>query len=148
MVENKELFGLSYFLEDSKYYCNDNKKVPGKMKDEYGETAIWIFVGTKSKIYSILDVNKYEKSVYKAHNSNIGFDEFIDVYSNENVFRNITKGIKSFGHRMHTYETNKISLSVFDHKWYIKDDRINTLSYGHKDIPKLNKVVISYYDWY
>ena len=33
MVENKELFGLSNFLEDSKYYCNDNKKVPGKMKD-------------------------------------------------------------------------------------------------------------------
>ena len=144
MLENKELSDLSNFPEDSKYYCNDNKKVSGKMKDEYGGTTIWIFVGTKSQMYSILDVNKYEKSVYKDHNSNIGFDEFIDVYSDKNVFKNITKGIKSFGHRMHTYETNKIS--AFDDKRYIKDDRINTLSHGHKDIHKLNKVIISYYD--
>ena len=30
----------------------------------------------------------------------------------------------------------KKSLSVFDDKWYILDDGINTLPYGHKDIPK------------
>ena len=29
-----------------------------------------------------------------------------------------------------------ISLSTFDGKQYILDDGINTLSYGHKDIPK------------
>ena len=45
-------------------------------------------------------------------------------------------GIKSFNHRMYTYESNKISLSAFDHKRYILDDGINTLAYGHKDIPK------------
>ena len=32
-----ELFDLSNFPKDSKYFHNDNKKVPGKMKDEYGE---------------------------------------------------------------------------------------------------------------
>ena len=37
MLEHKELFDLSNFPKDSKYFCNDNKKVPGKMKDEYGE---------------------------------------------------------------------------------------------------------------
>ena len=36
MLEHKELFDLSNFPKDSKYFCNDNKKVPGKMKDEYG----------------------------------------------------------------------------------------------------------------
>ena len=46
------------------------------------------------------------------------------------------KGIKPFNHRMYTYESNKISLSVFDDKRYIFKDGINTLSYGHKDIPK------------
>ena len=35
MLEHKELFDLSNFPKDSKYFCNDNKKVPGKMKDEY-----------------------------------------------------------------------------------------------------------------
>ena len=136
MLNNKEFFDLSNFPKDSKYFCDDNKKVPGKMKDKYRGIAIWIFIGTKSKMYSILDVNKCEKSVYKGHSSNITFDEFMDVHSNEKVIRHIMKGIKSFGHRMYTYESNKTSLSAFDDKRYILDDGIHTLSYGHKDIPK------------
>ena len=83
------------------------------MKDEYGGTAIYEFVGPKPKMYSILDVHNCEKSVYKGHNSNIGHREFMDVYSNEKVIRHIMKGIKSFNHKMHTYESNKIYLSFF-----------------------------------
>ena len=60
----------------------------------------------------------------------------MDVHSNEKVIRHIMKGIKPYNHRIFTYESNKISLSVFDDKRYIKDDGINTLAYGHKDIPK------------
>ena len=33
------------------------------MKDEYGGTAIYEFIGTKSKMYSIRDINNCEKSV-------------------------------------------------------------------------------------
>ena len=47
MHEFKELFGLTNFSKDSKYYCDDNKKVPGKMKDEYGRTVILEHAGTK-----------------------------------------------------------------------------------------------------
>ena len=36
MYKYKELFDLSNFPESSKYYCSDNKKVIGKMKDKYG----------------------------------------------------------------------------------------------------------------
>ena len=61
MHEFKELFGLSNFRKDSKHYCDDNKKVPGKMKDEYGGTVIFEYAGTKSKMYAILDINNYEK---------------------------------------------------------------------------------------
>ena len=64
MLEHKELFDLSNFPKD-KYFCNDNKKVPGKMKDEYGGTAIYEFVGPKPKMYSILDVNNCEKVCIK-----------------------------------------------------------------------------------
>ena len=136
MLNNKEFFDLSNFPKDSKYFCDDNKKVPGKMKDEYGGIAIWIFVRTKSKMYSILDVNSCEKSIYKGHNFSIRNDEFMDVLFNKKVIRHIMKGIKSFGHRMYTYESNKTSLSAFDDKRYILDDGIHTLAYGHKDIPK------------
>ena len=40
MLKHKELFELSNFPKDHKCFCADNKKVPGKMKDEYGGTAI------------------------------------------------------------------------------------------------------------
>ena len=42
-----ELFDLSNFPKDSKCFRNDNKKVPGKMKDEYGGTIICEFIGPK-----------------------------------------------------------------------------------------------------
>ena len=42
-----ELFDLSIFSKDSKYFRNDNKKIPGKMKDEYGGTAIYEYGGLK-----------------------------------------------------------------------------------------------------
>ena len=36
MYQHKEIFDLSNQCKNSKYYCNENKKVLGKMKDEYG----------------------------------------------------------------------------------------------------------------
>ena len=136
MHEFKELFDLSNFSKNSKYFCNDNKKVPGKMKDEYGGTAIYEYIGLKSKMYSIRDIHNDEKSVYKGHNSDIKFDEFKDTHSNEKVIRHDIRGVKSRDYIITTYEKNKISLSAFDDKWYIYDDGINILPYGHKDIPK------------
>ena len=47
MYKDKEVFDLSNQRKDSKYYCNDNKKVPEKMKDEYGRTPIYEFIGLK-----------------------------------------------------------------------------------------------------
>ena len=46
------------------------------------------------------------------------------------------KGIKSKNHSLITYESNKTSTSCFDDKRNIVDDGINTVPYGHKDIPK------------
>ena len=61
MLENKEYFDLSNFSKDGKYYCSDNKKVPGKMKDEYGGKIIFEFVAPKPKSYTLIDENNYEK---------------------------------------------------------------------------------------
>ena len=106
------------------------------MKDEYGGKAIWEFIGLKSKMYLTCDINNYEKSIHKGHNSYIKYDEFKDTLFNKNIIRHNMKGIKPFNHRMYTYEINKISLSCYDDKRYINDDGINTLPYGHKDIPR------------
>ena len=106
------------------------------MKDEYGGIVIFEFIGLKSKMYSIRDVNKNEKSVYKGHNSDIKYEEFIDTHSNKKVIRHNMSGIRSIKHILVTYESNNISLSAFDDKRYILDDGTNILPYGHKDIIK------------
>ena len=41
MLNHKEHFDLSNFPKNSKYFCNSNKKVPGKMKDEYAGEIIY-----------------------------------------------------------------------------------------------------------
>ena len=106
------------------------------MKVEYGGTAICEYIGTKSKMYSIRDVNNYEKSVHKGHNSLIKNEEFKDVHFNKNVIRHKMRGFKSINHKIYTYESNKTYLSCYDDKLYILSDGINTLPYEHKDIPK------------
>ena len=65
--------------------------MPRKIKDDCAGTAIWTFVGAKSKMCSIFDVNSREKSIYKGHNSNIGHDEFKDTLINKKVIRHIMK---------------------------------------------------------
>ena len=49
----KDLFDFSNYSKNSKFYDDDNKKVIGKMKDEYGGVVIDEFVGLKSKMCSI-----------------------------------------------------------------------------------------------
>ena len=73
MYKYKERFDLSNFLVINKCYCSDNKKIGGKMKDEYRGKSILKFVGLKSKTYSILDESSNEKSANKGHNA---FTEF------------------------------------------------------------------------
>ena len=50
MYKYKEIFDLSNFSVISKYYCSDNKKAVGKMKDEYGGKSNVKFVGLKFKM--------------------------------------------------------------------------------------------------
>ena len=134
MYKYNELFDLSNFPRNSKYYCDENKKVVGKMKYEYGEKSILKFVGLKSKTYSILDENNNEKNTNKGHNAFIEFQEFYNTLFQKQILRPQMRGIKSKNHNLGTYKTNKKSLSCFDDKRYILKNGINTLAYGHKDI--------------
>ena len=52
--KDKKLFDFSGYPIDSKYYDSVNKKVLGKMKDEFNGVKIIEFVGLESKMYSLL----------------------------------------------------------------------------------------------
>ena len=62
MLKCKEHFDLSNFPKNSKHFCNDNKAVPGKMKDEYAGKIIYEGKFLKSKMYSLKAVDGGEKS--------------------------------------------------------------------------------------
>ena len=134
MYKYKELFDLSSLALSSKYYYSNNKKVPGKLKDEYGEKSILKFVGLKSMMYYILDESNNENITSKGHNGFIEFQEFYDTLFKKKILRHTMRRIGSKNHNLGTYETNKRSLSCFDDKQYILKNGINTLTYGHKDI--------------
>ena len=102
MYKYKELFDLSNFAVSSKYYCSDNKKIVGKMKDEYRRKSISKFVGPKSKMYSIIDESSNEKSTNKDHNAFIEFQEFHDTLFQKKVLRHQMRRIKSKNHNLCT----------------------------------------------
>ena len=134
MYKYRELFDLSNSPVSSKYYFSKNKKVVGKMKDEFCGRSIVKCVDLKSKIYSILDESNNKKSASKGLNDFIEFQEFNDTLFKKKILRHTMKGIKSKNHNIGTYETKKRSLSCFDDKRYILKNGINILAYGHEDI--------------
>ena len=46
------MFDFRNYSKDSRFLNETNKKVVGKMKDEFGGVIITEFVGLKSKMYS------------------------------------------------------------------------------------------------
>ena len=131
-IQVQKFFDLSNYPKSSKYFCSNNKKVLGKMKDEYGRKSIVKFVGLKSKMYSILDESNNEKSTSKGHNPFIEFQEFHDTLFKRKILRHTMREIKPKNHHFGTYETNKRSLSCFDDKRYVLKNGINTLGHGLK----------------
>ena len=47
------MFDFSNYSKGSKFFNDANKKVIGKMKDEFGGVIIDEFIGFKSKMYSM-----------------------------------------------------------------------------------------------
>ena len=55
---DKDMFNNSDYPESTPYYCNVNKKIIGKFKDEASGILITEFIGLKSKMYSYVKDNE------------------------------------------------------------------------------------------
>ena len=126
------MFDFSNYSKDSKFFDDTNKKVIGKMKDEYGGVIIDQFIGLKSKMYSIRKIDGSESSTAKGVNIATEFNEFKDVLFNKKNIKHKMKRIQAKKHKIGTHEIDKISLSCFDDKRYTLDDGVHTLAYFHK----------------
>ena len=92
--EGKNLFDFSDYPLKSKFFDLVNKKVIGKMKDGFKEKINSEFVGLKSKMYALIDVNDEEVTKAKGVNKKIIHKEFADVLFNQKVIRHKWKELK------------------------------------------------------
>ena len=130
--KQKHLFDFSNYPKDSKFFDETNKKVIGKMKDESEGKIIDEFVGLKSKMYSMKNIDGKESNTAKVVNIAIEFKEFKVTLFNKKVLRCKMRRIQGKNHKMGTYEIKKISLSCFDYKRLVLNDGIHILAYFHK----------------
>ena len=78
------------------------------------------------------NIDSKEFKTAKGVNIATEFKELKDTLFNKKLLRQ--KRIQSKKHKLGWYEINKISLSVFDGKTFVLNDRIHTLAYFHKDV--------------
>ena len=136
---DKDMFNNSDYPESSPYYCNANKKVIGKFKDEACGVPITEFVGLKSKMYSYVKDNEkgewtakgIKKCVIK---NSIKHEDYKNTLINNEQMHHKMKTIRSQRHQLGSYEINKVSLSCFDDKRYIHDNGMSRYAYGHYKI--------------
>ena len=134
---DKDMFDNSDYPENSPYYCNANKKVIGKLKDEACGVPIVKFVGLKSKMYSYIKSDerggKTAKGI-KKNVINIKHEDYENTLMNNERMHHKMKTIRSQRHLLGSYEINKLSLSCFDDKRYIHDNGMGSYAYGHYKI--------------
>ena len=81
--KHKHLFYFSNYPKDSKFFDQANKKVIGKMKDESEGKIIGEFVGLKSKMYSMKNIDGKESNTVKGVNIATELNEFKDTLFNK-----------------------------------------------------------------
>ena len=90
------------------------------------EKIISEFVGLKSKMYSLTDVDDEEVIKAKGVNKKIKHREFDILFNKKENMKRIQRKL----HRIGTYDACKLSLSCFDDKRYILEDGVNSLAFS------------------
>ena len=134
LFKHNHLLDFSNYTEDAKFFDSTNQKVIRKMKDASEEKIIGKFVGLKSKMYSIKNLDGKESNTAKGVNIVTEFNELKDTLFNQKALRHKMKIIQCKKHTLETYEINKISLSCFDDKRFLLYDEIHMLAFFHKYI--------------
>ena len=85
--KHKHLFDFSNYPKDSMFFYETTKKVIGKMKDQSEGKIIDEFVGLKSKMQSMKNVDGKESNTAKGVNIATDFNELKDILFNKKILR-------------------------------------------------------------
>ena len=107
--KHRHLFDFSNLPKNSKFFDKANEKVIGKMKD-VSEGIIGEFVGLKSKMHSIKNIDGKETNKAKGVSVATEFKKFKNILFNKKIMRHKMRRIQAKNHKIGTYEINEISL--------------------------------------
>uniref|UniRef100_A0A158P4E4 DNA-directed DNA polymerase n=1 Tax=Tetranychus urticae TaxID=32264 RepID=A0A158P4E4_TETUR len=129
---------FSNYPQQHQLYSNVNEKKIGFLKDEMAGEPIYEFVGIKAKLYAFKSAkgeSKRAKGVQRCVlEREISFKDYIDCIYNERIQRKNVKRLASHEHNISLISQTKVSLSPFDDKRYLLDDKITSFAFGHYKI--------------
>ena len=142
----KDHFDFSNYPPGHELFSLENKRVPGKFKDESGGKIIKKFIGLKSKMYAFemdntnLSPVKAAKGVkkYIIENS-LRLEDYENCLKKNQVKENKFRTIRSQAHKVTTSLMKKVSLSPFDDKRFLLN-AVKSLPYGHYTLREENKL--------
>ena len=137
MSETKEDYDFSDDPKDHQLHDESNKKVIGKMKDEYAGTPIAEYIGLRPKLYTILRADeqliKKAKGVKKyVIKKQMNFENYKDALFNKQKYTHTMNMLRSMHHNIYGLTVNKTTLSPLDTKRYTNPDGITTNAYGYQ----------------
>ena len=138
MFESKKHYDLSD-MKLEQFRDSKNKKVVGKFKDETQGIPIREFIGLRSKMYSIKLDDDSEKKTAKGIVRNVikkhlKHEQYKSILETGDRINSSMKMIRSFDHNIYTVNVNKVSLSAYDDKRFIRNDGISSYAYDHNAI--------------
>ena len=114
------------------------------MKNESEGKIIVEFVGLKSKIYSMKNIDGKEPITEKGVNIATEFNEFKDMLFNKKITRHKMRGIQGKNIKWEHTKSTKYRYLFLIIKRFFLDDGIHTLAYFHKDLKnRLTQMIIN-----
>jgi hypothetical protein len=134
----REYMDFSSYPKDHPLYDSSKTAIPGFFKDETGGKPITEYVGLKPKMYDVKVYNDKDKRAAKgiSRGVSLSFDQYYNTLFDGKVSSVTQHSIRSYKHKMYVIEQHRIGLSPIDTKRYILPNGVDSLAYGHKNIPK------------
>ena len=136
MQSERHCYDTSAYPLNHPLFSTENKKVLGKMKDEMAGDSISEFVGLRSKMYSLKTSGAVEKRTAKGVKKAtirkcLRHAMYVECLWSGKTSRELMRSIRTYNHQIFSTVQRKVTLSSFDDKRYVLNDKFTTRAHGH-----------------
>ena len=137
--------------EEIKKLKSNNKKIPGKMKDELDGNTLIEFIGLRAKAYAFKQLVEYEnydkdwcegdilevkklKGIQKCVvKENVNFNNYFECLFENRPHYADTTAIRSYKHKMKTIKVRKLAMAPYDDKRYLLEDGVTSIPFFYEE---------------